>query len=105
MWDHNLAVLLDDEHVLRGPLLVVARRSHISRSALLSATERRSRLKDVIERVEVVAAHRELVEASDAVRQLLAVEELTQQKIDDARDRLARAYERARAVDGELIRV
>jgi hypothetical protein len=73
--------------------------------ALLDATERRSRLKDVIEREQVVAAHRELVEASDAVRHLLAVEDLTQERIDDARDRLARAYEHARAVDGELLRV
>jgi hypothetical protein len=57
----------------------------------------------MIERAEVVAAHRELVEASDGVRHLLAVEDLTQEKIDDARDRLARAYERAREVDGELL--
>ena len=57
------------------------------------------------ERSEVVAAHRELVEASDAVRQLLVVEELTQDKIDDARGRLARAYERAHAADGESLHV
>jgi hypothetical protein len=57
----------------------------------------------VIERAEVVAAHRELVEASDAVRYLLAVEDLTQERIDDARDRLARAYERVRTVDGALL--
>jgi len=66
---------------------------------------RRSRLEDVIERSEVVAAHRELVEASDAVRYLLVAEDLTQERIDHARDRLARAYERAHAVDGELLRV
>lgn len=57
---------------------------------------------DVIEREEIVAAHRELVEASDAVRHLLVVEHLTQEMIDAARDRLERAYERARAVDGQL---
>ena len=57
------------------------------------------------EHADVVAAHRELVEASDAVRHLLVVEDLTQQQIDEARDRLARAYERAEAVDGELLRV
>jgi hypothetical protein len=62
-------------------------------------------LRDVIDRAEVVAAHRELVEASDAVRHLLAVEDLTQERIDDARDRLARAYERTREVDGALLRV
>ena len=58
---------------------------------------------DVIHRAEVVAAHRELVEASDAVRYLLAVEDLTQERIDDARDRLGRADERVQAVDGELL--
>ena len=73
--------------------------------ALLGAPERRSSLADVIERTEIVAAHRELVEASDGVRYLLAVEDLTQERIDDARDQLARAYERARAVDAELLRV
>jgi hypothetical protein len=56
----------------------------------------------VIERTEVVAAHRELVEASDAVRHLLVVEDLTQEKIDRARERLARAYQRADAVDEAL---
>ena len=66
---------------------------------------RRSRLSDVIERSEVVAAHRELVEASDAVRHLLAVENLTQDKIDEARGRLARAYERVQTADGEMLRV
>jgi hypothetical protein len=57
------------------------------------------------ERADVVAAHRELVEASDAVRHLLVVEDLTQDKIDNARDRLALAYERAEAADGEILRV
>jgi hypothetical protein len=59
----------------------------------------------VINRSEIVAAHRELVEASDAVRQLLVVEDLTQTKIDDARGRLARAYERVESVDGEVLHV
>lgn len=59
----------------------------------------------VNERREVVAAHRELCEASDAVRHLLVVESLTQSQIDDARNRLARAYERAEAVDLEMIHV
>jgi hypothetical protein len=59
----------------------------------------------VINRSEIVAAHRELVEASDAVRQLLVVENLTQTKIDDARDRLARAYERVESVDDEMLKV
>jgi hypothetical protein len=56
-------------------------------------------------RADVVAAHRELVEASDAVRHLLVVEDLTQDKIDDARDRLARAYERVETADGEMLHV
>jgi sigma54-dependent transcription regulator len=83
------------------------KRTHVTTSgeALLIANVRRTRLRDVIERAEVVAAHRELVEASDAVRHLLAVEDLTQERIDDARDRLARAYERTREVDGALLRV
>jgi hypothetical protein len=73
--------------------------------ARLDPTERCGRFDDVIERSEVVAAHRELVEASDAVRHLLVEEELTQTRIDEARERLACAYERVRAVDGELLRV
>jgi hypothetical protein len=56
-----------------------------------------------MERSEVVAAHRELVEASDAVRHLLVVEELTQEQIDEARGRLARAYARASAVDEQAL--
>lgn len=59
----------------------------------------------MIENREVVAAHRELCEASDAVRYLLVVETLTQTQIDEARDRLARAYERAAAIDSEALRV
>ena len=62
-------------------------------------------MSSVIERAEVVAAHRELVEASDAVRHLLVVEDLTQHEIDEARDRLARAYERANAVDERVLHV
>lgn len=53
----------------------------------------------------MVAAHRELCEASDAVRHLLVVETLTQTQIDEARDRLARAYERAQAIDAEALHV
>ena len=60
---------------------------------------------DVLDRGEVVAAHRELCEASDAVRQLLVVEGLTQSQIDDARDRLAQAYKRAEVIDLEVIHV
>jgi hypothetical protein len=56
-------------------------------------------------RVDVVAAHRELVDASDAVRHLLVVEDLTQEQIDDARHRLALAYERAETADGEMLHV
>lgn len=59
----------------------------------------------MIERHEVVAAHRELCEASDAVRHLLVVETLTQGQIDEARERLARAYERAEAIDAEALHV
>jgi hypothetical protein len=61
------------------------------------------RLSSVIERSEVVAAHRELVEASNAVRHLLVVDDLTQDKIDAARGRLTRAYERANAVDERVL--
>ncbi|MGZ4676168.1 MAG: hypothetical protein ACXVJ7_16615 [Acidimicrobiia bacterium] len=57
----------------------------------------------MLERVDVVAAHRELVEASDGVRRLLVVEDLTAEKIADARGRLARAYERVTAVDDEVL--
>jgi len=59
----------------------------------------------VTERTEVVAAHRELCEASDAVRHLLVEEGLTQSRIDDARSRLARAYQRAEAIDLEVLHV
>ncbi len=43
----------------------------------------------MVDRADVVAAHRQLREASDAAQHLLVVEDLTQQQIDDARDRLA----------------
>jgi hypothetical protein len=57
----------------------------------------------VIERAEVVLAHRELVEASDAVRHLLVVEDLTQEQVDAARSRLAAAYEKAAAADADAL--
>lgn len=57
----------------------------------------------MIDRVEVIAAHRELVEASDGVRHLLVVEDLTAEKISEARSRLARAYERVTTVDDEML--
>ncbi|MFO7592019.1 MAG: hypothetical protein R6X23_14195 [Acidimicrobiia bacterium] len=59
----------------------------------------------MLERTAIVAAHRELVEASDAVRHLLVVEGLTQEQIDAARARLARAYAHAEAVDSETLHV
>jgi hypothetical protein len=59
----------------------------------------------MIDRADVVAAHRELREASDAVQHLLVVEDLTQQQINDARDRLARAYQRVKDVDEAVLRV
>jgi hypothetical protein len=59
----------------------------------------------MVDRADVVAAHRQLREASDAVQHLLVVEDLTQQQIDDARDRLAWAYERVRDVDEAVLRV
>jgi hypothetical protein len=59
----------------------------------------------MIDRADVVAAHRELREASDAVQHLLVVEGLTQQQIDDARDRLARAYQRTQDADEAVLRV
>jgi hypothetical protein len=57
----------------------------------------------VIERADVVLAHRELVEASDAVRHLLVVEDLTQDRVDAARSRLASAYERVAAADADAL--
>ena len=57
------------------------------------------------DRADLVAAHRELCEASDAVRRLLVVEHLTQVQVDDARTRLSRAYERAAQVDNDMLRV
>jgi hypothetical protein len=59
----------------------------------------------MVDRADVVAAHRELREASDAVQHLLVVEDLTQQQIDDARDRLARAYQRVQDADEAVLRV
>jgi hypothetical protein len=59
----------------------------------------------MVERADVVAAHRQLREASDAVQHLLVVEDLTQQQIDHARDRLARAYQRVKDVDEAVLRV
>jgi hypothetical protein len=59
----------------------------------------------MVDRADVVAAHRQLREASDAVQHLLVVEDLTQQQIDDARDRLARAYQQVKDVDEAVLRV
>ena len=59
----------------------------------------------MVDRADVVAAHRQLREASDAVQHLIVVEDLTQQQIDDARDRLARAYQRVKDVDEAVLRV
>jgi hypothetical protein len=59
----------------------------------------------MVDRADVVAAHRQLREASDAVQHLLVVEDLTQQQIDNARDRLARAYQRVKDVDEAVLRV
>ena len=59
----------------------------------------------MVDRADVVAAHRQLREASDAVQHLLVVEDLTQQQIDDARDRLARAYQQVKDVDDAVLRV
>jgi hypothetical protein len=59
----------------------------------------------MVDRADVVAAHRQLREASDTVQHLLVVEDLTQQQIDDARDRLARAYQQVKDVDEAVLRV
>jgi hypothetical protein len=59
----------------------------------------------MVDRADVIAAHRQLREASDAVQHLLVVEDLTQQQIDDARDRLARAYQQVKDVDEAVLRV
>ena len=59
----------------------------------------------MVDRADVVAAHRQLREASDAVQHLLVVEDLTQQQIDDARDRLARAYQQVKDFDEAVLRV
>jgi hypothetical protein len=57
----------------------------------------------MVNQVEVVAAHRELVEASNAVRHLLVVENLTVEQVTAARDRLDRAYVRVTAANDELL--
>ena len=57
----------------------------------------------MVNRAEMIAAHRELVEASDGVRHLLVVEDLTTDKIKEARSRLERAYARVTAVDDEML--
>ena len=59
----------------------------------------------MVDRADVVAAHRQLREASDAAQHLLVVEELTQQQVDDARDRLARAYQQVKDADEAALRV
>ena len=59
----------------------------------------------MVDRADVVAAHRQLREASDAVQHLLVVEDLTQRQIDDARDRLARAHQQVKDVDEAALRV
>jgi hypothetical protein len=59
----------------------------------------------MLDRTDVVAAHPQLREASDAAQHLLVVEELTQQQIDDARDRLARAYQQVKDADEAALRV
>jgi len=59
----------------------------------------------MVDQADVIAAHRELREASDAVQHLLVVEDLTQQQIDDARDRLARAYQQVKDADEAGLRV
>ena len=59
----------------------------------------------MVDRADVIAAHRELREANDAAQHLLVVEDLTQQQIDDARDRLARAYQQVKDVDEAVLRV
>ena len=58
----------------------------------------------MVDRADVVV-HRQLREASDAVQHLLVVEDLTQQQIDDARERLARAYQRVKDADEAVLRV
>jgi len=52
---------------------------------------------------ELVAAHRELVEASDGVRRLLVLEHPSDEQIADVRGRLALAYERVVAIDEETL--
>jgi hypothetical protein len=59
----------------------------------------------MVDRADVIAAHRELREANDAAQHLLVVEDLTQQQIDDARDPLARAYQQVKDADEAVLRV
>jgi hypothetical protein len=62
-----------------------------------------TRLRGMLSQVDVVSAHRELVEASNAVRHLLVIEDLTEDKIAEARSRLERAYRRVTEVDDEVL--
>ena len=55
------------------------------------------------DRATLVAAHRELGEASDAVRHLLVVEDLTQVRIDEARSSPRGAYEQVTRADEEVL--
>ena len=57
----------------------------------------------MINNADVIAAHRELVEASNGVRHLLVVEDLTAEMIEAARARLSQAYERVTAIDDEIL--
>jgi hypothetical protein len=57
------------------------------------------------DRADMIAAHRELVEASNAVRHLLVIEHLTSEQVAEARSRLARAYEHAVEVGDEILYV
>jgi hypothetical protein len=57
----------------------------------------------MLNRIDMVAAHRELVEASNGVRHLLVTENLTADQIGEARSRLARAYEHVTEVDDEVL--
>ncbi len=59
--------------------------------------------REVINNPDVIAAHRELVEASNGVRHLLVVEDLTAEMIEAARTRLSQAYERVTAIDDEIL--
>jgi len=71
--------------------------------SLQAAEAKSARLRGMSNRADIVAAHRELVEASNGVRHLLVIEHLTSEKVAAARSRLARAYERAIEVDDEIL--